>query len=153
MTGSLNKKIFSLVCIGFALIICGCHRNASKEAEIDPEKQPIHIYTVWSKSAKDIDALNNAANEAVRFCAAQKKQPEIAEYKTTYLGLTDKQKKLVEKANKEFNEYNDTTSDRDYKITVKFYCIPKDANQSMFITPREQAEQAKLEAKKTHKKP
>jgi hypothetical protein len=147
----LNKKIFTLFCISLTLTICGCCNTKSKgtQTQTYEEQQAAsnHIYTVSATSAQGLTALNNAADLATDFCSVRNKQSKIIDYKAKYLGLTDSQKKLIGEANKKFGESNSTTSDRDYKATIKFRCVSKDYNNSMFLTPKQMLKQAELEAK------
>jgi hypothetical protein len=79
-------------------------------------------YTVSAMAQEDIDALNLAANKAMKFCKRTGAAVELLEHKTVFLGMGGREKNITHTANKFFAKGYPTKSSRDYSVTIKFHC-------------------------------
>lgn len=116
-------------------LTASCSSNKEKDEEYTighvNNTSPIHVYTITATSKDDIKALNEAANVAARLCAATNERAEVLENHAKYQGMTDKQKNIVEQANTALNKSNGTFSELDYKVTIRFRCLPRDHEKSL----------------------
>jgi|GEM_PF-2911762 len=84
---------------------------------------PTKVHTITATGQSDIGALNDAANAAASFCAANKGHAEFLDHITKYKGITDKQKHIIVHANTALNTSNSVFSNRDYNVTLRFKCL------------------------------
>lgn len=117
------------------LLTTSCSSNKEKDEEYTighvSDTPPIHVYIITATSKDDIKALNEAANVAVRLCATTNERAEVLENHAQYQGMTDKQKNIVEQANTALNKSNGTFSELDYKVIIRFRCLPRDHEKSL----------------------
>lgn len=108
----LKSGIFCVLFLG--LVGCSTCHYASGD---------VYRLVVYNKD--ELVANDQAVYKAVSLCDAKGLQAKLLDHVSKYIGMNCAQKQLTIMARRSFNNRSITTvSDHDYRVTLRFVCVP-----------------------------